>query len=39
MTTTDCLIAFGPFLALLSVMLVWFSVSHFFDVREENHNG
>jgi hypothetical protein len=33
MTTTDCLIVFGPFLALATGMLIAFGVAHYNEVR------
>lgn len=33
MSTTDCLIFFGPFLALVIIMMISFGVVHCLDVK------
>lgn len=33
MSTSDCLIFFGPFLAFVMFMTVAFGISHYFDVK------
>jgi hypothetical protein len=33
MSTTDCLIFFGPFLALVTIMMIGFGVVHYLDVK------
>jgi len=36
MSTMDCMIVLGPFLALVGVMMVCFGIAHWCDVRSSS---